>query len=262
MRHVPERVFGAQRDGVHQVENVGLGVGIERQQPALLDHGARQRIGERPLGHDQRLRLASGGLPGIVGGLQRQLDRAAGPDMLGQVLDGPGRIGLAAAAGHGKRHVRSAVKRARIRSLGLGQREIGLGGCRAVVVGDPIVQLHGAVGGTLGVAREVDLRRLVGNNRKGPAAQVRLARLQRQRAVAVEPANELTRRRQGRAGCGCGRLFLFGIDGAGDAVLARIGQRLVAGAASDAQRDGAASDLTGLRCASRASARGGWTGVP
>ena len=57
VRHVVERVFRPQRDGVHQVEHAPLLVGVERQDAALFDDRPRQRIGERPL--RQRIVLVS-----------------------------------------------------------------------------------------------------------------------------------------------------------------------------------------------------------
>ena len=58
VRRVLERVLGPQRDRVDQVEHVGLAVGVEREDLALLDDRPGERVGEDLLRHDERLRLA------------------------------------------------------------------------------------------------------------------------------------------------------------------------------------------------------------
>ena len=194
VRHVVERVLGTQRDGVHQREHALLGVGVERQQSAILDDGARQRIGKRTLRQRERLGFTPCHLAGAVGGLQRQPDAAAGPDVFGQVLGRAGAIVLGAAPRQGKRHVRRSVERAGIGGLVFGQRELGLCGSPAIVVVEPVVQLEGSVQRLFRVAVEADLRRLVGNDGEGPAAERLLARFQRQHAVGGEFAGELADR--------------------------------------------------------------------
>ena len=57
------------------------------QAAALLDDGARQRLGEAPLGQHHLDRGAAPGLAGEVLGDQRQLDRHAGPGVVADLVE-------------------------------------------------------------------------------------------------------------------------------------------------------------------------------
>ena len=171
------------------------------------------------------------------------LMRAAGPDMLGQVLGGLGGVRLAAAARQGQRHLRRAIERMRVRRLRVGQLELGLGGGRAIVVVDLVVEFEGAVGGALRLADEADRGGLSGMTAKAqrPSSSSPDFSVSMPSAVSL-PANwrTLERRSPAAAGlaaaaCGAGR-----VDVARVAVLVGEGKRFLARAAGDAQRDVAA----------------------
>ena len=63
-------------------------VGVERQDAALLDQRARQRLGEQPLGQPHVERLAAPLIAGLVLGRQGQRHIGAGIRILAEVLDG------------------------------------------------------------------------------------------------------------------------------------------------------------------------------
>ena len=63
-------------------------IGVERQNAALLDQRARQRLGEQPLRQPHVERLALALIAGLVLGRQRQRDVGAGIGVFAEILDG------------------------------------------------------------------------------------------------------------------------------------------------------------------------------
>jgi hypothetical protein len=127
VRGVVERVLGAERDRVDQLDDVALAVGVKRKDAPELDDRLGQRIAERAFRQHEGLHLAACLLAGAVGRLQRQLHCRTGPDMLGQITRRFRCSGLAAAAWQRQRHFRRLVERPCIGSRRLGQRELGAG---------------------------------------------------------------------------------------------------------------------------------------
>ena len=79
---------GRERERVERGEHVGLGLGIERENPPLLDQRPRHRLGERPLRQAHLGRLALAFVAGLVAGGERHLGGGAGPWIVGQILAG------------------------------------------------------------------------------------------------------------------------------------------------------------------------------
>ena len=91
----PEIVSGFRREHFrrdHQRIQRGIDlrilVGVERQDAALLDQRARQRLCEQPLRQAHVERLALAGVAGLVLGGQRQRDFGAGIGIFAEILDG------------------------------------------------------------------------------------------------------------------------------------------------------------------------------
>ena len=61
-------------------------VGVERQDAALFDQGARQRFGEQPLRQPHVERLALALIAGLVLGRERQRDVGAGVRVFAEIL--------------------------------------------------------------------------------------------------------------------------------------------------------------------------------
>ena len=177
-------------------------------------------------------------LAGVVGRFQRQPHARPRPDVLGQVAGGlcrralcvPWRGSVSFISG-------SLVKRPRIACRRFLERELGLGRRRAVIVLDLIGEFQCAVDGALGFAGKADHRRLVRRHRKRPCRQFLPARLQRQRPVGRQLAEELSHRRNA---CGGRRLGRVACRAFGRHVARRAGavgedQRFLARSAGDAQ---------------------------
>ena len=111
------------RDGerVERGQHQRLGVGIEREDAALLDQGARHRLDEDALRKLQLGRLAAALVAGLVARHQRHRDLGAGPRMLGEVARGLRRAAAGARLRQREREFRRAEQRMR-RLLGLGAR--------------------------------------------------------------------------------------------------------------------------------------------
>ena len=164
---------GAMVSASSAVEHQRLLVGVERENAALLDQRARQRLDEEALRQRQFERLAAALIAGLVMGDQRHHHLAAGPGMLGEIVDGlPG-----ARAGARLRQVEAELRRAeqRMRRLArflgvliVGELEGGLGVDHAVVVVHLVVELERAARLRLGILGERDGRRAIGNGGEAP----------------------------------------------------------------------------------------------
>ena len=78
--------FGRDHQGVQRGIDVPVLIGIERQNPALLDQRPRQRLGEQPFRKPHVKRFTAALIAGLVLGRQRQRDVGAGIGILAEIL--------------------------------------------------------------------------------------------------------------------------------------------------------------------------------
>ena len=153
-------------------EQARLRLGVERQNAALLDQRARERLDEHALRQLELDRRARTLVAGLVARGQRQRDLGAGPRMIREILGGlPGAVAGARLRQH-QREIRRAVERARHAPVGPGlllQREIRLRADHAVIVLDLVGELQRAARLRLRLLGERDGRRAIrdGGEREG-----------------------------------------------------------------------------------------------
>ena len=94
-------------------------VGVEREDAALLDQRARQRLGEQPLRQPHVERLALALIAGLVLGGQRQRDVGAGIGILAEILHGLADAVAGARIRQHQRKLRRLEQRPRLGGLGI-----------------------------------------------------------------------------------------------------------------------------------------------
>ncbi len=85
---VGRELLGRDGERVERGQHDRLLVGVERQDAALLDQRARQRLDEEALRQGEFMRLAAPFVAGFVMRDQRDGDLGAGPGVLGEIVDG------------------------------------------------------------------------------------------------------------------------------------------------------------------------------
>ena len=85
---VGRELFGRDGERVERGQHQRLLVGVERQDAALLDQRARQRLDEEALRQREFERLAAAFVAGLVVRDQRHRHLGAGPGVLGEIVDG------------------------------------------------------------------------------------------------------------------------------------------------------------------------------
>src|SRR5262245_23868343 len=163
--------IGRQGERIERGEHARLGVGVERQDPALLDQRARDRLGERPLRQAEFERHALALVAGLVARAQDHRHVDAGPGMLGQILGRLPDAVLGAGLRQHQRVIGRAVERARRVAVGafaVLQPELRLRADDAVVVFQLVGELQRAARLPLRVLGERNGRRLVGNGGELP----------------------------------------------------------------------------------------------
>ena len=160
------------RDGerIERGQHQRLGFGVERQDAALLDQRARDRLDENALRQLHVARLAAAFVAGLVARDQRHDDVGAGPGMLGEIARGLRRAAAGARLRQREREIGRLEQRVR-RLVGRGlllEREAGLGFDHAVVVVHLVVEPQRAARLPFGILDQLDGRRPVGNGGEIP----------------------------------------------------------------------------------------------
>ena len=168
---VVDEALRLRREGIERLGHQQPVARILHQPPALLDHGARQQLGEAPLGQRDLDRLALADLSGEVLGDQGELHLHAGPGMVADLVQAVafGQLGIGARQVQ-RQHRRPLVGQAcallrlpRPRGRGgvlLGHNALDarLGRDDAIVVLDLVEQLEAASRRALRLLGQSDLR--------------------------------------------------------------------------------------------------------
>ncbi len=159
--------------------DVRVPVGVEREDAALLDQRARQRLGEQPLRQAHVEGFAPGLVAGLILGGQRERDVGAGVRVFAEILD---RLAEAVAGARVRQHegeLRRLEQRTRLaligafglhglRRLGRAHGKLRLGTGDAVIVLDLVGQLQRAARLTFRILGERDGRRTIGGRSEPP----------------------------------------------------------------------------------------------
>ena len=200
------------RDGerVERGEHQRLRIGIERQDAALLDQGARHRLDEDALRKLQLGRLAAALVAGLVARDQRHRNHGAGPGMGGEVARGLRRAAAGARLRQRERKFRRFEQRMHRRAgrrVVFLEREIGMRLDHAVVVVHLVVEPQRTARLPLRILDQLDRRRAVGDGSEGPRQIPAADPAQHRRAVALDQeAAFLAARRQSCVRRACARI--------------------------------------------------------
>ena len=168
------------REGQHveRGQHQRLVVGVERQDAALLDQSARDRLDEDALRQEHIGRFAAAFIAGLVARDQGEHDLGAGQRMLGQILSGLRDAGARTRLRQGQRKIRRGVKRAALFSTSLAgflvflrpilEREGRPRFDDAIVVIHTIIEPQRAARLPLRLLDQRNVRRAVGNGAEGP----------------------------------------------------------------------------------------------